>query len=156
MKKTAVPQKPQTKIPPATKKAPDKIEELVKKHLANIAAAENTLKSALALLEKHKTKYPELEQYVENVSSSDRSIQMLDDVKDPRRAHYIFKIAVTGVTAAYQVTYPGEKDHSNVEQAAWISDFEEALAKAIAQIILTRRATGTASPITVKGELLPP
>jgi hypothetical protein len=65
---------------------------------------------------------------VENVSSSDRSIQMLDDVKDPRRAHYIFKIAVTGVTAAYQVTYPGEKDHSNVEQAAWISDFEEALA----------------------------
>jgi hypothetical protein len=65
---------------------------------------------------------------VENVSSSDRSIQMLDDVKDPRRAHYIFKIAVTGVTAAYQVSYPGEKDHSNVEQAAWISDFEEALA----------------------------
>jgi len=32
-------------------------------------------------LEKHKTKYPELEQYVENVSPSDRSIQMLDDVK---------------------------------------------------------------------------
>jgi hypothetical protein len=79
MKKTAVPQKPQTKIQPVAKKAPDKIEELVKKHLANIAAAENTLKSALALLEKHKTKYPELEQYVENVSASDRSIQMLDD-----------------------------------------------------------------------------
>jgi tryptophanyl-tRNA synthetase len=138
--------KPQAKIQtvkkqiPVKKIAPDKIEELVKKHLANISAAENTLKSALALLEKHKTKYPELEQYVENVSSSDRSIQMLDDVKDPRRAHYIFKIAVTGVVAAYQVTHPGEKDHSNVEQAAWISDFEEALAKAIAQIILARQS----------------
>jgi hypothetical protein len=140
MKKTAVPQKPQTKISPAKKKAPDKIEELVKKHLANIAAAENTLKSAFALLEKHKTQYPELEQYVENFSPSDRSIQMLDDVKDPRRAHYIFKIAVTGVVAAYQVTHPGEKDHSNVDQAGWISSFEEALAKAIAQIILARQS----------------
>jgi hypothetical protein len=142
--------------PTVERKGDDEIEGLVKKNIANLDAAENAFKSASALVEKHKTKYPELEQYVENVSSSDRSIQMLDDVKDPRRAHYMFKIAVTGVTAAYQVTYPGEKDHSNVEQAAWISDFEEALAKAIAQIILTRRATGTASPITVKGELLPP
>jgi hypothetical protein len=65
---------------------------------------------------------------------------MLDDVKDPRRAHSIFKIAVTGVAAAYQVTHPGEKDHSNVDQAAWISTFEEALAKAIAQIILARQS----------------
>jgi hypothetical protein len=34
------------------------------------------------------------------------------------------------VVAAYQVTHPGEKDHSNVDQAGWISSFEEALAKA--------------------------
>src|SRR6266478_6016437 len=140
MKKTAVPQKPQTKIPPATKKVPDKIEELVKKHLANVEAGENTLKSALALLEKHKTKYPELEQYVENVSPSDRSIQMLDDVKDPRRSHYIFKILLTGVEPAYQIAHPGEKDHTDVDRAAWISTFEEALAKTIVHIVLLRQA----------------
>jgi hypothetical protein len=52
------------------------------------------------LLEKHKTKYPELKQYIEHVSTSDRSIQILEDIKDPRRAHYIFKILLTGVQPA--------------------------------------------------------
>jgi hypothetical protein len=68
------------------------------------------------------------------------SIQILEDIKDPRRAHYIFKIRLTGVEAAYQVANPGEKDHSNVDRASWISTFEEALAKAIVQVILSRRA----------------
>jgi len=141
--------KPQTKIQtvkkqiPVKKIAPDRIDELVKKHLGNIGEAENAFKSASALLEKHKTKYPELEQYVENVSSSDRSIQMLDDVKDPRRAHYIFKILLTGVEPAYQVAHPGEKDHTKVDRAAWIATFEEALAKAIVQIVLSRQAEQT-------------
>ena len=65
----------------------------------------------------------------EHVSPSDRSIQILDDVKDPRRSHYIFKILLTGVEPAYQIAHPGEKDHTNVDRAAWISTFEEALAK---------------------------
>ena len=125
---------------PIKKIAPDRIEELVKKHLENIGEAENAFKSVSALLEKHKTKYPELEQYIERVSASDRSIQILEDIKDPRRAHYIFKILLTGVQPAYQVAHPGEKDHTNVDRAAWISTFEEALAKAIVQIVLSRQA----------------
>jgi hypothetical protein len=125
---------------PVKKIAPDRIEELVKKHLGKIGEAENAFKSASALLEKHKTKYPELEQYIEHVSASDRSIQILEDIKDPRRAHYIFKILLTGVEPAYQVAHPGEKDHTNVDRAAWISTFEEALAKAIVQIVLSRQA----------------
>ena len=129
-----------TKISSAKKKGPDRIEDLVKEHLANVAVAENTFKSALALLEKHKTKYAELEQYVESVSSSDRTISLLDHVKGSKRAHYIFKIVVTGVVTAYQVTPPEEKDHSNVDQTTWISDFEVALAKVIAQIILARQS----------------
>jgi hypothetical protein len=108
--------------------------------LGNIGEAENAFKSVSALLEKHKTKYPELEQYIEHVSTSDRSIQILEDIKDPRRAHYIFKILLTGVEPAYQVAHPGEKDHTNVDRAAWISTFEEALAKAIVQIVLSRQA----------------
>jgi hypothetical protein len=88
--------KPQAKIQtvkkqiPVKKIAPDRIEELVKKHLGNIGEAENAFKSASALLEKHKTKYPELERYIEHVSPSDRSIQMLDDVKDPRRISLLY------------------------------------------------------------------
>jgi chromosome segregation ATPase len=95
MNKRPPAKKPQAKIQtvkkqiPIKKIAPDRIEELVKKHLRNIGEAENAFKSAAALLEKHKTKYPELEQYIENVSASDRSIQILEDIKDPRRAHYI-------------------------------------------------------------------
>jgi plasmid stabilization system protein ParE len=58
----------------------------------------------------------------------------------PDRAHYIFKILFTGVESAYQVAHPGEKDHSNVDRASWISTFEEALAKAIVQVILSRQA----------------
>jgi hypothetical protein len=125
---------------PVKKIAPDRIEELVKKHIGNIGVAENAFKSASALLEKHKTKYPELEQYIEHVSASDRSIQILEDIKDPRRAHYIFKILLAGVEPAYQVAHPGEKDHTSVDRAAWISTFEEALAKAIVQIVLSRQA----------------
>ena len=146
MKKPLPAKKPQAKAPPAKKQipvkkqAPDRIDELVKKHLENIADAEKAFKSASALLEKHKTNYPELEQYVEHVSPAELSIQILEDIKDPRRAHYIFKILLTGVAAAYQVAHPGEKDHTNVDRAAWISTFEEALAKAIVQIILTRQA----------------
>jgi hypothetical protein len=128
-----------TKTSSAKKKGPDRIEDLVKEHLANVAAVEDTFKSALALLEKHKTKYPDLDQYA-NVSPSDRTISLLDDVKGSKRGHHIFKIVVTGVVAAYQVTHPEEKDHSNVDQASWISNFEEALAKAIAQIILARQS----------------
>jgi hypothetical protein len=85
-------------------------------------------------------KYPELEQYLENVSQTDRSIQILDKAEDKSRAYHVFKIEVTGVVAAYQITRPKEKDHSSVDQAAWISNVEEALAKAIAQIILARQA----------------
>ena len=146
MNKRPPAKKPQAKIQtvkkqiPVKKIAPDRIEELVKKHLGNIGEAENAFKSASALLEKHKTKYPELEQYIEHVSASDRSIQILEDIKDPRRAHHIFKILLTGVEPAYQVAHPGEKDHTNVDRAAWISTFEEALAKAIVQIVLSRQA----------------
>ena len=145
MNKRPPAKKPQAKIQtvkkqiPVKKIVPDRIEELVKKHLGNIGEAENAFKSATALLEKHKTKYPELEQYIEHVSPSDRSIQMLDDAKDPRRSHYIFKILLTGVEPAYQVAHPGEKDHT-MDRAAWISTFEEALAKAIVQIVLSRQA----------------
>jgi hypothetical protein len=134
----------------------ERIEELVKKQLGNLGEAENVFKNASALLEKHKTKYPALEQYIEHFSVSDRSIQILEDIKDPKRGHYIFKIILTGVEPAYQVAHPGEKDHTNVDRAAWIFDIELALAKAIAQITLSRRAIGMASAITVKGELLPP
>ena len=149
MNKRPPAKKPQAKIQtvkkqiPVKKIAPDRIEELVKKHLGNIGEAENAFKSASALLEKHKTKYPELEQYIEHVSPSDRSIQMLDDVKDPRRSHYIFKILLTGVEPAYQIAHPGEKDHTNVDRAAWISTFEEALAKTIVHIVLLRQAEQT-------------
>ncbi len=115
MNKRPPAKKPQAKIQtvkkqiPIKKIAPDRIEELVKKHLGNIGEAENAFKSAAALLEKHKTKYRELEQYIENVSASDRSIQILEDINDPRRAHYIFKILLTGVESAYQVAHPGER-----------------------------------------------
>jgi hypothetical protein len=146
MNKRPPAKKPQAKIQtvkkqiPVKKIAPDRTEELVKKHLGKIGEAENAFKNASALLEKHKTKYPELEQYIEHVTASDRSIQILEDIKDPRRAHYIFKIPLTGVEPAYQVAHPGEKDHTNVDRAAWISTLEEALAEAIVQIVLSRQA----------------
>ena len=75
---------------PVKKIAPDRIEELVKKHLGKIGEAENAFKSASALLEKHKTKYPELEQYIEHVSASDRLIQILEDIKDPNQRYLKF------------------------------------------------------------------
>src|ERR1700722_245669 len=107
-----------TKAPSAKKKTPDRIEQLVRKHLANIEITEDTFRSACALLEKYQTKYPELEQYV-NVSPDDRSIQIGEDVKDENRAYHHFKIEITGVAVAYQVTHPGEEDHKNVDQADW-------------------------------------
>jgi hypothetical protein len=66
------------------------------------------------------------------------------------------KIAIAGVEMEYQVRRPGQEEYSNVEREAWISGFEEVLAKAIAQFILSRRAAATAYAITVRGELLPP
>ena len=68
---------------------------------------------------------------------------MLDDVKDQRRSHCIFKIRLAGVEPAYQIAHPGEKDHTNVDRAAWISTFEEALAKTIVHIVLLRQAERT-------------
>jgi hypothetical protein len=75
--------KPQAKIQtvkkqiPVKKIVPDRVEELVKQHLGKIGEAENAFKSASALLEKHKTTYPELEQYIEHVSPSGRSSRCL-------------------------------------------------------------------------------
>jgi hypothetical protein len=82
--------KPQAKIQtvkkqiPVKKIVPDRVEELVKKHLGNIGEAENAFKSASALLEKHKTKYPEIEQYIEHVSPSDRSMASRADFSSGR------------------------------------------------------------------------
>ena len=146
----------ESESPTGEKSGEERIEELVKKQLGNIGEAENVFESVSALLEKQKTKYPALGQYIENVSVSDRSIQILEDIKDPRRGYYLFKILLTGVECVYQVAHPGEKDHTNVDRAAWMFDFEMAVAKAIAQLTLSRRDTGTALRITVKGELLPP
>jgi hypothetical protein len=129
-----------TKTSSAKKKGPDRVEVLVKEHLANLTAAEDTFRIALALLEKHKAKYAELEQYAENVSPSERTISVLDNVEGSKRAHHIFRIVVTGVDAAYQVTHPEGRDPSSVDKVAWISNFEEVLAKAIAQIILARQS----------------
>jgi hypothetical protein len=128
-----------TKTPRAKKKT-DRIEDLVKKHLANIGKAEETFRKASALLEKYKTKYPELEQYVKNVSPDDRSIQMDDDVKDPRHAHHSFKIAIAGVAVTYQMTHSEEKEPTKVDEVDWIMRLEEVLAKAIAQITLARQS----------------
>ena len=61
---------------PVKKIAPDRIEELVKKHLGKIGEAENAFKSASALLEKHKTKYPELEQYIGVLGTSERKVRL--------------------------------------------------------------------------------
>jgi hypothetical protein len=77
---------------------------------------------------------------VKNFSEADRLIQILDDAKDSKGAQHAFKIIISGVAVAYEVTDPDKKDHSNVGQADWIAAFEEAIAKAIAQIILARQA----------------
>jgi len=146
----------ESESPTGEKSGEERIEELVKKQLGNIWEAENVFKSASALLEKHRTKHPALGQYIKNVSVSDRSIEILEDLKDPKRGNYIFKILLTGVDCVYQVAHPGEEDHTNVDRAAWMFDFEMAVAKAIAQLTLSRRDTGTTLRITVKGELLPP
>jgi hypothetical protein len=79
------------------------------------------------------------------------------DFVNQEKAQKAFKkIAITGVEVEYRVRRPGQEEYSNVEKEGGISDFEEALAQTIAQLILSRRAMGTAFPITVKGELLPP
>ena len=79
------------------------------------------------------------------------------DIVNQETAEKAFKnIAITGVEVEYRVRRPGQEEHSNVEREGWLSDFEEVLAQTIAQTILSRRAMGTAFPITVKGELLPP
>ena len=79
------------------------------------------------------------------------------DIVNQEKAEKAFKkIAITGVEVEYRVGRPGQEQYSNVEREGGISDFEEVLAKTIAEIILSRRAMGTAFPITVKGELLPP
>ena len=54
---------------------------------------------------------------------------------------------VTGVEPAYQIAHPGEKDHTNVDRAAWISTFEEALAKTIVHIVLLRQAEQTSQAV---------
>ncbi len=47
---------------------------------------------------------------------------------------------------------PEEKEHTNVERAAWISTFEEALAKAIVQIVFfTPNRAGFSSGQLPKG-----
>ena len=79
------------------------------------------------------------------------------DIVNQEKAEKAFKkLAITGVEVEYRVRRPGQEEYSNVEKEGGISDFEEVLAKTIAELILARRAMGTAFPITVKGELLPP
>jgi hypothetical protein len=51
------------------------------------------------------------------------------------------------VEPVYQIAHPGEKDHTNVDRAALISTFEEALAKTIVHIVLLRQAEQTSQAV---------
>jgi hypothetical protein len=130
-------------LSPAQKKpAPDKVEHLVRDYLAKLREVDVTFENGAAVVEKYRSKYPELSNHIRRIVTEERRIEMTQNLADDAdlRLH-LFVINILDDDALYEVTLSGEQTPKTVKSSEWLSLLHDTLARLIARIIYTRETS---------------
>ena len=132
-------------LSPAQKKpAPDKVEHLVKDYLAKLREVDLTFENGVAVVEKYRSKYPELSNHIRRIVPAERLIEITQNLADDADLHlHLFVIRILDDDALYEVTLSGEEEHKTVKSSEWLSLLHDTLARLIARIIYARKDVKT-------------
>lgn len=122
--------------------APDKVEHLVRDYLAKFREADVSFESAVAVVEKYRSKYPELSSHIRSIVPEERRIEIthnLSEDADPRLR--LFVIRIQNDDTQYQVTLSGDEEQKTVKSSEWLSLLHDTLARIIAKILYARETS---------------
>jgi hypothetical protein len=123
--------------PSPKKAAPDKVEHLVRDYLAKLREVDLTFENGAAVVEKYRSKYPELSNHIRRIVPEEHLIEIrpnLDDDADVR----LFVIRLLDDEVRYEVILSGEEKHRAAKSSEWLSLLQNTLARLIARVIHAR------------------
>jgi hypothetical protein len=101
-----------------------------------------TFENGAAVVEKYRSKYPELSNHIRRIVPEERLIEITQnpgDNPDPRLD--LFVIRILDDDALYEVSISGQEQHQTVKPSDWLSLLHDTLARLIARIIYGREAS---------------
>jgi hypothetical protein len=124
-------------LAPAQKKpAPDKVEHLVRDYLAKLKEVDVIFENGAAVIEKYRSKYPELSNHIRRIVPEERRIEITQNLgEDADLRLHLFVIRVLDNDVQYEVTPPGVEEHKIVKSSEWLSLLHDRLARIIANIL---------------------
>jgi hypothetical protein len=127
-------------LSPSRKKAvPDKVEHLVKDYLAKLREVDLTFENGIAVVEKYRSKYPELSNHIRRIVPEERLIEIRQNPGDDPDLHpRLFVIRILDDDPLYEVRLSGDEKHQTVKPSEWLSLLHDTLARLIARIIYGR------------------
>jgi hypothetical protein len=127
-------------LAPAQKKpAPDKVEHLVRDYLAKLKEVDVTFENGAAVIEKYRSKYPELSNHIRRIAPEERRIEITQNLsEDADLRLHVFVIRLLDNDVQYEVTAPGVEEHKIVKSSEWLSLLHDRLARIIASILYAR------------------
>jgi len=127
--------------PSGKKAASDKVEHLVRDYLAKLREVDLTFENGAAVIEKYRSKYPELSNHIRRIVPEERLIEIRQNQGDDAdlRLH-LFAIRIPDDDALYEVTLSGEEKPQKMKPSEWLSLLHETLARLIARIIYARES----------------
>lgn len=124
--------------PSRKKAAPDKVEHLVRDYLAKLREVDLTFEDGAAVVEKYRSKYPELSKHIRRIVPEERLIEITQNLGDDADLRQ-FVVRVLDDDTLYQVIFFGEE--KTVKSAEWLSLLQDTLARLIARIIYARETS---------------
>jgi hypothetical protein len=124
------------------KAAPDKVEHLVKDYLAKLREVDLTFENGTAVVEKYRSKYPELPKHIRRIVPEERLIEITRNPgDDPNPRLDLFVIRILDGDVLYEVAVSGEEKRQTVKPSEWLSLLHDTLARVIARIIYAQEAS---------------
>ena len=130
-------------LAPAQKKpAPDKVELLVRDYLAKLKEADVTFGNGAAVIEKYRSKYPELSNHIQQIVPEERRIEITQNLgKDVDERLHLFVIRLLDNDVQYEVTALEVEEPKMVKSSEWLSLLHDRLARIIANILYAQETS---------------
>lgn len=128
-------------LSPAQKKpASEKVEHLVRKYLAGLREVDVTFENGAAVVEKYRSKYPELSNHIRGVVPKERRIEITKNLGEDADLR-LFAIRILDDNAQYEVTLSKDEEHKTVKSSEWLFLLHDTLARIIAKILYARETS---------------
>jgi hypothetical protein len=128
-------------LSPAQKKpASDKVEHLVRKYLAGLREVDVTFENGAAVVEKYRSKYPELSNHIRRIAPEERRIEITQNLGEDADLR-LFVIRILDDNAQYEVTLSKDEEHKTVKSSEWLFLLHDMLARIIAKILYARETS---------------